>query len=324
MTEFIQFTLILICMAGTAFYAGIETGMISIHRMRLRHFVRQGLPGADILQDLLSNSDRLLGTTLVGTNLCMVVVSVLSASLAVHFFHHWGEAVAVLVDSVFILIFCEYLPKAWFHGRPLDRCRRFSRLLKYSEIVLRPVSMSIIWLTRFIVPGSSNKLSDAVPFVTREDLKVLTRESEEHGILSPEESVMIHRVFELSGKLARQIMIPVGKVTRVSSAATVTQFLDVARESGFTRMPVFDEEKGKYVGIINVFFVLSYGAGEAEHPVEWYAKPPLLVRESTPVDDILPLMRRFRQPMCLVKSDAEIITGMITTEDILDEIVGSL
>ena len=83
--------LILFCLAATAFFAGIETGVISIHRMRLRHFVRQGQPGARVLQGFLDNPDRLLGTTLVGTNLSVVVVSVVSASLAVRYLGRWGE-----------------------------------------------------------------------------------------------------------------------------------------------------------------------------------------------------------------------------------------
>jgi len=324
MTELLQLVAIVVCMGGTAFYAGIETGVISIHRMRLRHSVREGLPRADILEGFLENSDRLLGTTLVGTNLFMVIVSVVCASLGASLSHRWGEPTAAACATVLILVFCEYLPKAWFHSKPLDRCLQFARLLRISEVVFHPISTVIVWLTRWLVPGDAASLSEAVPFVTREDLKVLAHEGEEHGVLSTEEREMIHRVFELSSKQAKEIMIPRDQVTAVDRNAGMNAFFETARTSGFTRMPVYDEANAQFVGIINVLFVLSSAGDDTSRRVDWFMRPPLFVREDTPVDDILPIMRRYREPMCLVVNEQEDVTGLITTEDILEEIVGDL
>jgi putative hemolysin len=323
MIEAFQIVVFLLCMVGSAFYAGIETGIISIHRMRLRHHVREGLPGAETLENFLKDSDRLLGTTLVGNNLTMVVVSVVLASLFAQLFESGGESIAAFVATVLVLIFGEYLPKAWFHSRPLERCRRFARLLRLSEIVFRPVSTAVLWITRWIVPGSTGSLTDSAPFVTREDLKVLAREGEEHGVLSQEERVMIHRVFELSGKRAREIMIPRDEITLVNRSDTLTSLFNTARTSGFTRLPVYDEDKKQFSGIVNVFDALSYRGDSTDRPLAWLARPPVFVHESTPVDDILPIMRRYKQPMCLVTGARENVCGLITTEDILEEIVGT-
>jgi putative hemolysin len=322
MTEMLQLLAIILAMAGSAFYSGIETGVISIHRMRLRHFVRRGEPGADILEGFLENSDRLLGTTLVGTNLCNVLVSVLAASFAVRLFGVYGESVAAVVIAIVLLIFAEYLPKAWFHARPLIRSLRFARLLQISEAFFRPLAAASVGFTRLIVRGSKASLSETVPFVTRDDLLTLAHEGEEHGVLSHDERVMIHRVFALSSKTASQIMIPGAQMTRVNANESVEGFYGVARASGFTRMPVYDADRDEYVGIVNVMYVLSEAAANRSQPIRWFARPPLFVRESTPVDDVLPLMRRFRQPMCLVQNDREAVTGLLTAEDILDEIVG--
>jgi Mg2+/Co2+ transporter CorB len=138
MIEFLQVLIILLCMVGTAFYAGIETGMISIHRMRLRHFVREGLPGAEILEGFLSKPDRLLGTTLVGTNLCMVIVSVVHTSLGARLSEKWGEPVAAVMATVLVLICCEYLPKAWFLSKPFDRCRPLPMKVRSTACSLQP------------------------------------------------------------------------------------------------------------------------------------------------------------------------------------------
>lgn len=316
--------LILGCMCGGAFFSGIETGLISIHRMRLRHFVRQGSPGAALLQEFLDNPDRLLGTTLVGNNICVVVTSVVAASLASRILGEWGEPVSAVVVSLTLLTFCEYLPKAWFHSRPLDRCRRFVTLLRVAELALRPVAILVVGLTRLLVRGPSQAFSKPAPFVTREDLKLLARDGEKDGVLSPEERVMIHRVMELSGKRARQIMIPREKMVFVDTDATLSEVFEKARQSGYTRMPLFDKAEGQFTGIANVFYALSTHPVDMNQTAKDFARPPLLIPEHMPVDDIFPRLRRLRQPMALVTADSGEVIGLVTTEDILGEIVGKL
>jgi len=320
----LQLLIMLACLVGQAFFAGIETGVISIHRMRLRHFIKQGSRPANILLRFLEESDRLLGTTLVGTNVCVVVLSVVATALAVRLIGSWGEAVSMAVVSIVVLVAGEYLPKAWFHARPIERCTRFAEALEISELVFRPVARFVVWLTRGLVPGPSQTFTEPAPFVTREDLKILAREGERDGVLSPRERFMIHRVFELSGKTARQIMTPMARVTYANCNLPISGFFAVARSSHFTRMPVYDPGRREFVGIINVFYVLASGIDTRGKTAADFSRPPLFVPENMPVDDIFPRLRRFRQPLCLVRDSNEKVIGLITTEDILEEIVGKL
>ena len=178
--------------------------------------------------------------------------------------------------------------------------------------------------TRLLVPGPKESFSKPVPFVTIEDLKILAKEGEEEGILSPEERVMINRVFELSAKTANQIMIPSDEMTILESDMTIRDFFAIARKSKYTRMPVRDSDTREYIGIINVFYVLSLDGEDHEKPVGDYVRPPLFISENVPVDEIFPKLRRSRQPVALVKNDQDEVLGMVTTEDILEEIVGKL
>ena len=196
MAEFGYIIIILFFMLTHAFFAGIETGIISIHRMRLRHFVRKGESGSKLLHEFLENSDRLLGTTLVGTNVSVVIIAVMVTSFAVEMFPRWGEALSTLVVSVLVLVFCEYIPKTWFRHRPLERSRRYVGTLRISELLFLPFAKAVILLTRVLVPGPKDTFANKVPFVTVEDLKILAKEGEKDGVLSPKERVMIHRVFE--------------------------------------------------------------------------------------------------------------------------------
>lgn len=324
MSETLKAIAVLVCMAGAAFYAGVETGVIAINRMRLKHFVRNNVPGAAILQGFRENPDRLLGTTLVGTNICLVVISVLSAGLAAQWLGAGGEAVSSVVMTLVLLVFCEYLPKAWFYSRPWDRTHRFAGLLKLSETLLRPIGMVVVWMTRLILPGPSRTFSKPMPFVTRDDLKLLAREGEQYGTLSERERSMIHRVFDLPGQIARDIMIPRERMTFVHSDDTLETFFEVARSTHVSRMPVYDRARREFIGIVNVFYVLATRPQDRAQAVAPFARPPIFISESLPVDDIFPHLRRARQPMGLVVNAAREVVGLLTTEDILEAIVGKL
>jgi putative hemolysin len=321
-----QWLFILLGMIGSAFFSGMETGVISIHRMRLKHYVRQGSESARILQSLLDDPDRFIGAILVGNNLCLVLMSTLATGYFVSIFRHWGEAVSTGVMSALVLLFGEYIPKAWFHARPYYRCRRFARTFRTVERILRPAASLVLGLSRLLTPGRNIDLARRAPFVTRDDLKTLVHEGEQNGVLSQDERIMIHRVFELSHKRARDIMVPLPAVVTAPANMPIAAFLERARNSGYTRMPVVDPQSGEYVGIVNVFQVLAQDgrAAARDATVGSFARPPLRIPETMPVDDIFPRLRRGRQPLCLAVNADKKVTGLITTEDILEEIVGKL
>lgn len=317
--------IICVCMSSHAFFAGIETGVISIHRMRLRHFVRQGEGRARLLETFTENFDRLLGTTLVGTNICVVATSVTAASLALQSNIPGAAELSSPVVAILVIVFCEYLPKAWFRARPIERCSRFAPLLRVAEWLFRPFSFVIIALARLLSPGERNKtFSRPAPFVTRDDLKVLAHEGEKDGVLSAKERYMIHRVIELSGRKAGDIMVPREKIISVHDDLPVPDLFAFARQAGLTRLPVINRASGRFTSIVNVFYVLSAGEKALDKTVAAYARAALFVPATMPADRLLPQMRRARQPMSLVRgADGEVI-GLVTTEDILRIIVGKL
>jgi len=315
---------IALCMVGAAFFSGIETGVVSIHRLRLQHFVRQGSRRALILQGFLDDTDRLLGTTLAGTNLCIVITSVVGASLAYAILGPWGEALSTALCAFLLLVFAEYLPKAWFYSRPFERSYRLAGVLAAADALLRPLSGSVVWLTRWIVPGRQTSLARADPSVTKDELKLLARQGEEAGELSAKERSMIHRVFDLSNETAASVMLPRDKIAFVYGDTTIPQFREIARASRFTRMPILDRQTNAFVGIVNVFQVVSPSGARQPGTIAGFARPPLFVPQAMSAAEILPRMRRLRQPMALVADGRNEVIGLLTTEDILEEIVGKL
>lgn len=316
--------LILVCLAGAAFFAGIETGIISLNRMRLRHHAEKGDRDARILQNFIEQPDRLLGTTLVGTNLFIVMASVISADRGAKL-GYWGEAVTGVVMSLVVLVFAEYLPKAWFQSRPLKRCRPFAVPLRWSSILLRPLINSINWVTDWVIPGGTERHSSRALVSTKDEIDVLAQESAEHGTLSARQRIMIRRVLELSGKKAVNIMTPRDQMTTLSPGSTVNDLVATLRQSAHPRLPVCEQDGRTFRGTINFFDVMAgHDGGDGNRPIDIFIRPPLFIPEDTSIMEIFSKLRLSRQAMCLVVNANSEVTGLITNQNVLQEIVGKL
>ena len=315
--------ILMIGLIGSALYSGMETGVVSVNRLRLQHLVRRKWRGAAIIQRFLDQPDHLLGTTLVGTNLCNVAVSVTSASLAVHMMGASGLWVASLISTVVLLIFGEYLPKAWFRSYPAYRVTPFARALQWSGFVFYPLSMGVMRLARLLIPGRTSEEERRNPFVTREELQYLAREGEKTGELSTEERRMMHGVLDLTHKACADIMVPRDCMVTVVPDTPAERVLEVARERQVSRLPIFDETTRRFTGFVHIMDVLiaNHWKGRVARD---YARPPQYVDAGSRAYQLLPRMRLTRQPLALVQDNRKDVIGLVSIEDVLEEIVGKM
>ncbi len=314
--------LLLIALVGSALYSGLETGVVSINRIRLQHLIRQGEKAAARTGRFVENPDLLLGTTLAGTNLCNVIISVVSAQLAVAWLGGSGLWVASLGATVALLIFGEYLPKAWFRSYPAYRVMPFSWFLTVSAWVFSPLSSGIMRLARWLIPGRADNEGGS-PFITREELAFLAREGEQTGELTSAERRMMHGVLALSLKTCEEVMTPRDQMTITRPGTAVRDVLELARTHHISRVPVYDDTVGKFIGFINIMDLLI-GDAPPDAVVRDYARPPQYVRAPDRIDRVLPRMRMTRQPLALVHDEQERVIGLISVEDIMEEIIGEM
>ena len=317
----LQIFLLLFCLAGSAFFAGIETGVISINRLRLQHLVRRQVPGAKTIRHFLTHSDLLLGTTLIGTNLLHVVSAILAASIGQQVAGAAGTAIAGMLLLLVMLVCCEYIPKAWFQAAPARRTLPFAGLLRAAAGLLRPFSFLVNLIIRWALPRRQAKGVEDKMLVSREELLHLAREGERSGVLTPHESEMIHGVFDLTHKTCDALMTPREKMAWVPAAATPGEILALARTREFNRLPVYDPAQKSFVGVVHVFDVLADDAPAGKTAAD-YMRPPQLVAAYLPVDHLLPRMRVTRLPLFLVTDDRYEVIGLITLEDVLREVTG--
>jgi CBS domain containing-hemolysin-like protein len=320
MTILLKLLAVILCICGAAFYSGIETGIISIRRLRLRHRLRQGDQAAKKLAFFLEEPNRLLGTTLVGTNLFIVLASILASSLSMQLAGPGGQVVAGLLVSAGLLVFGEYIPKAWFRAYPYLRSARFANVLFVSWKIFYPFGAAVTWVAGLVVPKEATGRQDLCSLATRDELKILTVEAEQNGVLSPEERTMIHQAVELAEKTTGDIQTPLDKAVVVEAAFTIAQILEFAKSNSYTRYPVKRADGTGFDGVIDLFDVLT-GNGRAADTIAPYIRKAVLIPGTTPADDIMPRLRITRQSMGLVTDSMGVVTGLVTTDDILNQIV---
>ncbi len=318
----LELILMVVCLLGSYFFSGMETGMISINRLRLRHFVRRKVKGADTLQYYLDHPDELLGTTLVGNNVVNTVLSVMAVSIGTRWFGVHGSWLASVATTLVLLVACEYIPKAWFHSFPIRRCLPFAPLLSVLHRVLSPVGRLLMHLVRTLVPGPRGGPGEAPPVITREELLHLTHEGHQSGTLTEAEVRMINGVMELKGMTCEEIMVPRDRIIYVHHDSPIEDLKLFARAQEFNQFPVYHREKKTFIGMTYISDVLT-DLAPAGKCAQDYMRPPQLVSRNTPVDHVLPRMRVTRQPVVLVTDEKMDVVGLVSLDDVLAEFVGA-
>jgi putative hemolysin len=317
---------ILLCFAASAFFSGTESGVLSINHARLMHLVRAGMQQARLLNAYISDLQRFLATILVGNNLVNVMLSTLSASLAQHCFpgHHVLQTVWATGMAFMMLFFCEYLPKLFFTTRPLRRTLLVARTFFVVEKVLKPLTLLVLALTQWLIP-KNRKGSEQRFLMTREYIQNVVSDPKDGSRITAFERLMINRVLTLQAQTADQIMTPLARVSKTTEQALLAACYRQVRDSGYVRLPVFSEDGARCVGVLNVLDVLTAAPDPERTKVCDCMQRPFFVKASERADDVLPLMRKHRQPMVLVRAaEGDAVLGIITEENVLFALTGSL
>ena len=325
MTTLYYLLLIVLGVLGSAFFAGAETGLISLNRVRLRHEVERKSRRAIILNGFIENTERLLGTTLLGTNLANVFVGVCASVLATHLIgvkNVWVNLAATIVASTLLLIIGEIVPKTLFRHYSHRLCMTIADALNAMAWLFAPFVAVIAFLMRAIVRVGGHAEAPKSFFVTREELKHLAKEGEAGGTLTAEEREMIDGVFDFPYKTVYDVMLPLARTVTVACGTPVTELFEISQRTGFARFPVRDGDK--IVGIINTYEILFEDAGHEDETVEQLMQKAQFVLSTERINRVLPVLRAGRHPISIVVNPEGKHVGIVTIEDIVEEIVSNV
>ena len=305
--------LILLALILEAFFSGSETAMVSCNRMRIRALYEEGNRSARIIWNLLQNPHRLLSTTLVGTNLCVVTESVLVTSLCVHFFRERGPLIAILIVVPIALVFGEMLPKVVFRLRANQILLKVAPGLVFFQKILFPAVAVVGFLANTAVRGLGIKRTEKSPFLTKEDIKLLVQEIAREGILEDQEEETISRIFKFRHIMVSDVMVTMDKIISIDYNYTKAEIEEKARRYGFTRFPVFENKKLK--GVVNIFDLFY-------HEDDWHnhIRPLRHTYTNQRIDRLFSQMKPNKETMSAVMRNEKLVS-IVTMEDIMEEIV---
>lgn len=321
---------ILCFLALEAFFSGSETAIISANKMRLKALADRGDKRAVLANRLLKSPGRLLGTTLVGTNVSVAtgttLASVMVSSLLQRLFGadmlDLESSITTLMMSPLILIFGEIIPKSICRAKANSIALAVSPLLRWASIVLYPLVSFITRITSYLASLLSRQnRSDRTTVI--EELKLLARLSEKEGLLRPHQRKMLYSVFDLSRQTVGQAMVPLVDVVSIEKNTSLERFHKKVVETRFSRYPVFEDRVDNIVGIVNVMDVL-YSDDSFADIRSFIREDVLYFPESKHINTSLRELQHSKYPMAIVVDEYGGVSGIVTMKDLAEEIVGKI
>lgn len=316
---------------GTLFLCGIasaaETALTSVSRIKLKNLVGEGDPLAIQIEKLLSEPNTFLSTILVVNSVAVIIASSMATVLALRFSETWGELLATILISFVVLIFCEITPKTAAVQNPLRWARALIKPVRAAAWLLYPLVRSLSVITSLFVRMLGGQIKHKGPFVTEEELRLLVTVGEEEGVLEEEETEMIHSIFEFADTTAREVMVPRIDMITLASDMKVTEAVDLALQGGFSRIPVYEAEIGvdEIIGVLYTKDLLKQLREDHDSvQIRALVRPAYFVPETKKLDDLLREIRHNRVHLVIVVDEYGSVAGLVTIEDLVEEIVGDI
>jgi putative hemolysin len=306
----------------SAFFSGSETALMSMDRLRVKYLVQKKRRGAEKLENILEKPDRLLSAILVGNNLANIATSVFATTFLVQIYGDRGELYTILILTPLLLILAEISPKTYAAQHPE----------KVSFLVLRPIQ-AVMWFFTpvvWLVTGGTRLLTrfmrqeEERPIISEDEIRTIISVGEQTGVVAKEQRRMLHGVFELTETRVREVMIPRTEVVGIEVSATFGEVLEQVRSSRHSRFPVFAGSLDDIVGVIHSKDILDYVGQPQEFSLQAIARPPYFVPESKRIGTLLQSFRKKHIHLAMVVDEYGGVEGIVTLEDIVEEIVGEI
>jgi putative hemolysin len=321
----LQLITLIVSLILCAVASAAETSFTSISRIKLKNRAEEGDLQAVEIEKLLSNPNKLLSTILIVNSVAVIVASSMATVLALRFSPNFGELIATILISLVVLIFCEITPKTAAVQNPLRWARVFVTLVRTTAWVLQPVVWALSAITNSLVRMMGGQVKYRGPFVTEEELRLLVTVGEEEGVLEEEETEMIHSIFEFADTTVREVMIPRIDMVTLESDATVDEAVDVALQGGFSRIPVYEESIDNIIGVLYTKDMLKQlREGHNDSPIRDLVRSAYFVPETKKLDDLLREIQQKHIHMVIVVDEYGSVAGLVTIEDLVEEIVGDI
>ena len=306
------------------FFSGSEIALVNSDKIRLHHKASQGHNGAKLILKLFKTPDVILGTTLVGTNISTVVLATLGTLLMIRYFGEQGDLYAFLVYTPVFLILGEIVPKSVYQQKSDILAPIIIYPLRVFSLVFAPIIFIFSRIARLTARLFGSGKSDQSVFITRELVRSVVEMAERGSNVDAFDRGRIKRVIRFAETTVGEAMIPVAEMTAVNRNQSTAEAINLVRRRGYNRLPVYDGNISNIFGIVTLTTWDLLDRKLSSRPLSELIKPAQYVTSNQTIDQLLPMLRRRKDHMAIVVDEFGSAIGMITMEDILEEVVGEI
>ncbi|MDD1717788.1 MAG: hemolysin family protein [Methanoregulaceae archaeon] len=320
-TTIVKIVLFIVCVALSAFFSSAEVALISINRAKVRTLVNEGRKGSEALATLKERPEHILTTILVGNNIVNVGAAAIATSIAIDVFGDIGVGIATGVVTVLLLVFGEIGPKLYATRSGDGYALRVSGPILVLTKVLSPVN----WFVDRLSGGAGQGAAPSEPVVTEEEIKEWIDVGKAGGTIEKEEQEMLYSVFEFGDTTAREVMTPRVDVVVIEDTSSLDETLQIFHSEGFSRLPVYHDTSDNIIGVLNIKDVYSaMMSGTKDARIRELMYDPYFAPESKKIDEILKELQVRKLQMAVIIDEYGSFVGIVTVEDILEELVGDI
>jgi len=313
---------VIILLSASAFFSSAETALMTSNKLRMRNLADNGDKRAAKVLKVTENTDKMLSAILIGNNIVNLTASSISTALTLKIFGSKLVGIATGILTFLILVFGEITPKNVASKNAENMALAYIGVISFLVTLLTPVIFIVNTVAKFVI-SIFNKNGDDNNAVTEEELRAMVEYSHEEGVIENEEKKMIVNVVDFGDTVAGDIMVPRVDMVMVDEKSSYEEILQVFREERYTRIPVYEETPDNVIGILNVKDFLLIEDKE-NFVMKELLREPLYTYEHKKTSALMMDMRKTGANIVIVLDEYGITAGLITLEDMLEEIVGEI
>lgn len=333
----IVFVIVFIIING--FFAAAEIAVVALRRSRLKQLIEQGDKTSKIVYEFKENPDKFLATIQIGVTLAGVIAGAIGGATAVQVIKPVieslplkpisasSEAISIafvtIIITYFLLIFGELIPKSLALSNPEKIAIKSAKIIELFSKITGIFVRSLTYSTNIFLKPFGKKAFFQRAYISEEEIRMLIKEGGERGVIEPTEQELIHSVFEFTDMSAKEVMVPSTKMVTINIGMSVDEIKNIINEEQFSRYPVIGKDLNDIRGILYVKdFLNAMTKGIVD--IRKLIKPPFFIPETMKISNLLREMQRKRVHMALVIDEYGSVSGLVTMEDLLEEIVGEI
>ena len=306
------------------FFSGSEIAMVNADKVKLNALAGKGHKGSRMVLEEFRSPEMLLGTTLVGANIATIVLTTVGTLLVIRLVGDSGEWIAFLVFTPLFLVLGEIVPKSVYQHRSTEIAPKAIYVLRVFRALFFPLVVVFSRLSRLVARVFGGGVLEQNVYMTREWIRSVAEMAERTSTVDAFDQGRIRRVIRFGDTTVGEAMIPIAEVTAINQTKSSRRAVAMVRNRGYNRLPVYHRNISNIIGVATITTWDMMDASLLEQPLEDLTKPALYVSPRQTIDQLLPLLRKRDDHMAVVVDEFGSAIGMITMEDIIEEVVGEI